>query len=536
MKYQRLLQLFVAILLIIAMIPLYQAPPAAKAQEMAPTITRDTPYMPGEVIVSFARGSNAEQNAAVMDLVGKQFGVQPVRGEAQTLLLRGDAQLDVEAAAKSMEQLPGVEYAEPNYIFWIPEPAASPDGAQRDTQYVTRKAPENFSKAGQPERAYIKIPVSQMSTMKTKRSGKVQAVYPNDDYLWSNWGWSWVAADVVSSNSTASANVCEIDTGVDYTHKDLSGKVIKGYDFISDDTDPMDDNGHGTHVAGIIAAVKGNSEGIAGVSTGKVVAVKAMTAQGWGTDFDIGSAIIYCANRTDVKVINMSLGSTYDSSYIRDKINTAVNVANKLVVAAAGNNLTSDPFYPAYYATLFPNKVLAVAAAGQKYYDTVEGEWYFYEDCWANTYSNYGSWISVVAPGTDIFSLLPWDKPFYMSWGPTRYGTLSGTSMAAPFVAAAAARRWGYTPTALNSDVGYAVTNSGWEIDADGTCWPTSMAGKYYANVAALLDRGAAFADAYDASNGNPLTGATVYVNRGTSTLGSGVISPLTEKALPGRE
>ena len=536
MKSRRVFQLLMAILLMISLIPLYQAAPAAKAQEASPEITRDTPYMPGEIVISFAAGSSAEQNAAVMDLVGKQFGVQAVRGEAQTVLLRGDAQMDVEAAAKSMEQLPGVEFAEPNYLYWIPEPAALPDGATHETEYVYRKAPERFPQKYMLEHGQLPVPMGLLQTMQTNRGGQIQAVYPNDDYLWWNEGWSWVGADIVSSNSTASANVCEIDTGVDYLHKDLASKVIKGYDFISDDADPMDDNGHGTHVAGVIAAVKNNSEGIAGVSTGKVVAVKALTAQGWGTNYDIASAINYCANRTDVKVINMSLGGSYYSSYIEGAVAYAVNVRGKLLVAAAGNSDTSSPNYPAYFAAYsqYANKVLAVGASGYWQYDPDYDEYWLDYNCKAD-YSNYGSWVSVVAPGTDIYSLLPWDRPFYLQgYGYyTRYDYLSGTSMATPFVAAAAARRWGYTPTAINSDVGAAVVNSGWSVDADGTCWPTSMAGKHDMNVADLLDRGGAYAEAYDASSGTPLNGATVYIYRGATFLGSGIITPYTWKASP---
>jgi subtilisin family serine protease len=535
MNFHRLFQFLMAILLVMALIPMYQAPPAAKAQEGGTEITRDTPYVPGELIVAFAPGSNAEQNAAVMDLMSKTYGLQPVRSEAETMLLRGDAGMDVKAAAELMAQMPGVAFAEPNYIMWLPEPNSLPEGATHDTEFVYRKAPEKYPRTELLNHGRLAVASEALQSMQTTRSGEIQAVYPNDDYLWWNDGWSWVGADIVSSNTTASANVCVIDTGVDYLHKDLSGKVIKGWDYVSDDGDPMDDNGHGTHVAGVIAAVKGNSEGIAGVSTGKVVAVKALTAQGWGTYFDIANAINYCANRTDIKVINMSLGGSGYSNMLETAVAYAVNVKGKLLVAAAGNDSTSAPHYPAYFAAYSPyyNKVLAVAASGYWQYDPDWDEYWLDYDCMAD-YSNYGSWISVVAPGTDIYSLLPWDRPFYLAqYYNTRYDYLSGTSMATPFVAASAARRWGYSPTAFNSDVGYAVINSGWSIDADGTCWPASMAGKHAVNVADLLDRGGAYAYAYDASAGTPLNGATVYIYRGATNLGSGIITAYTSKASP---
>ncbi len=246
-----------------------------------------------------------------------------------------------------------------------------------------------------------------------------------------------------------------LDTGVDYLHPDLAGRIIKGYDFVNADADPMDDFGHGTHVAGIITAVQNNGKGIAGASNAKVVAVKVLGAQGWGTSFDIASGIIYCANRTDVKVLNLSLGGSY-STQIQNAVDYAVNSKNKLVVAAAGNDNTYETTnaYPAALSIDFPNKVLAVAASG-KWID--DGDNSYNEYLCKADYSNYGDWISVVAPGSDILSTTPWDKPFYMNfqWGvPTRYAYMSGTSMATPFAAAAAARGWGFKPTETNEQIG----------------------------------------------------------------------------------
>ena len=134
-------------------------------------------------------------------------------------------------------------------------------------------------------------------------------------------------------------------------------------------------------MAGIIAAASENSLGIAGVSTGNVVAVRAMDAQGIGTNFDIAAAIAYCANRTDVGVINLSLGSPAPSQAIEDALLYATTPTNrtvpsgayinyagkgKLVVAAAGNNNSNQKIYPAAYAddARFTNRVLSVGASG----------------------------------------------------------------------------------------------------------------------------------------------------------------------------
>jgi hypothetical protein len=110
-----------------------------------------------------------------------------------------------------------------------------------------------------------------------------------------------------------------------------------------------------------------------------------------------------------------------------------------------------------------------------------------------------------------------------------RYEWMSGTSMAAPFVAAAAARRWGYKPLETNAQIGSDVINSGYEIDeydADNVCWPSSMLGKHQVNIANLLDRYEAEVGVVDASTGVGLNGATVSVYRGTTLLGSSVITP----------
>ena len=133
---------------------------------------------------------------------------------------------------------------------------------------------------------------------------------------------------------------------MDYSHPDLTSNIIKGYDFVNGDADPMDDFGHGTHVAGIIAAKMNNGLGMAGVSTGKVVAVKVLGSQGWGTNFDVAAGINYCANRTDVKVLSMSLGGSDDSDAVYTAVGYAVNTKGKLLVAAAGNASSSTANLP----------------------------------------------------------------------------------------------------------------------------------------------------------------------------------------------
>jgi subtilisin family serine protease len=530
-----------AVLLILTLLTPYASFPAA-AQEGGDQITRDTPYVPGQVLVAMAAGRSLSSYAADAASFAQDIG-GAVRAVARdgTAVLQVDPSADVLALAADLAGRRDVRYAEPNFIYWIPEPDAEEvDGFKATTRYILRRISGLLEAAG---KEFVALDIGALQSMKAKRGGEIKATYPNDPYLWWNAGWSVVGADIVWPNTTASAGVCVIDTGVDYLHPDLKLVTVKGFDFVNADADPMDDHGHGTHVAGIIAATKNNKQGIAGVSTGKVVAVKALNAQGWGTSFDIAQAINFCGNRADVRVINMSLGSFSPSTAIRNALIFAVNTKNKLVVAAAGNSDTDELHYPAGHAIEpeFENKLLAVGASGGWFEDPPGSDWWWL-DYWCKAdYSNWGSWISVVAPGTDIYSTLPWDKPFYMNYFyglDTRYGGLSGTSMATPFVAASAARRWGYKPLETNAQIGADVIGSGWEIYADDTCWPASMEGVHMVNVATLLERGALMAEVFDASTGLPLTGAALqaYQKVGTSTVlrGSAVITPVSWGPFPG--
>lgn len=215
------------------------------------------------------------------------------------------------------------------------------------------------------------------------------------------------AWDITRGSSSVVAAV--VDTGVQADHPDLSGKVTAGYDFVDNDSDARDEQGHGTHVAGTIAAITNNGVGVAGVAPDvKIMPVRVLDANGSGTYDWVANGITYAADN-GAKVINMSLGGSGGSAALQDAVNYAWN-KGVVVVAAAGNSSTSSPSYPAYYTNC-----IAVAATDSNDQKA--------------SFSNYGSWVDVAAPGVNIMSTT-------LGGG---YGKLSGTSMASPHAAGVAA-------------------------------------------------------------------------------------------------
>jgi thermitase len=241
------------------------------------------------------------------------------------------------------------------------------------------------------------------------------AYEPNDPYYGdgTQWGPQKILAPQAWDLCTGDPNVviAVIDSGVDPDHPDLAGKLMMGYNFLDGSTDTTDDYGHGTHVAGITAAATDNGMGIAGVAfDSRIMPLKVYNKNTDAWYSRISNAIIYAADN-GAKVINLSLGNYPSSSYMQYAVNYAWN-KGCVLVGAAGNNNVSDPFYPAAY-----DNVIGVSATDQS---DAKASW-----------SNYGSYISVAAPGVSIYST-------YWNGGST-YVHMSGTSMAAPHVAGLAA-------------------------------------------------------------------------------------------------
>ena len=249
--------------------------------------------------------------------------------------------------------------------------------------------------------------------------------------------------------------IAVVDTGADFTHPDLTGKFVsRGRDFVNNDNDAADDQGHGTHVSGIAAGATNNGVGIAGVGyNAKVLPVKVLNANGSGDMGTIASGIAWAVDN-GAKIINLSLGGPMGAPVLETAINNAW-ARGAIVVCAAGNTGSTSPQYPAVYANC-----LSVAAT-----DTADR---------LASFSTYGPGIDVAAPGVQILSTVRGGR--YESW--------NGTSMAAPNVAGALALIWAAHPTWTNAQVRSALENNADNIGS------ATYFGKGRVNVARAVGAG----------------------------------------------
>lgn len=322
-----------------------------------------------------------------------------------------------EAVAQQYSEMVGlVDYAEPNYRIELDEPTNSiytrdllyrePLAAHpNDPQFGDQWALNNLGQDGGKERADIDALKAWLTTQGSR--------------------------EVV---------VAVLDSGVDFTHVDLRANMwirpaevpaysddelgdfndINGYDGTSTISDPMDDNGHGTHCAGIIGAEGDNGEGIAGINWKvKIMPLKFLGKGGFGSTNDAIEAINYAIDRkkkgVNVRIISASWGSTSKSKALGDTIKAAGD-AGILFVAAAGNNGSNNDRWPHYPSNYDLPNVISVAALDRN--DNMA------------SFSNYGAKaVHVAAPGKDILS----------TWLNDSYREASGTSMATPYVSGVAA-------------------------------------------------------------------------------------------------
>jgi subtilisin family serine protease len=265
--------------------------------------------------------------------------------------------------------------------------------------------------------------------MRVTAGNLVQAT-PTDP-LWSQqWGAVLTGAPTAwaVTKGSPSVVVAVLDTGVDSTQPDLEGALVPGYDFVNNDADPADDFGHGTGVAGIVAARADNGLGVSGYCPRcSVMPVKVAGADGQATEANVASGITWAADH-GARVINLSLGGSYGAT-----VASAVDYATgkgAIVVAAAGNNGNSNLFYPAADAGVL--SVAGTQPSDQLY-----------------SWSNFGSWVAVAAPGCAV-TTVPGGS----------FGNFCGTSASTPAVSGLAGLAISFAPSASASTIEHAITSS----------------------------------------------------------------------------
>jgi len=270
------------------------------------------------------------------------------------------------------------------------------------------------------------------------RGNRVKRVKTGDPYLNStSWQLESLGLPAAWSLSTGSANiiVAVLDSGVDSRHEDL-GAFVPGRDFVGGGA-TSDNNGHGTAVAGTIAARGGNGKGIAGVCWKcKIMPVKVLGSDNSGSWSDVAAGVIW-ATKHGAQVINMSLGLPQGSRSIAAAVRYAIK-HNVVVVASSGNENSSKPDYPAAYPGVL--SVGAVDESGTRYSNSNHNVRY---GKWG---SNYGSWVDVDAPGC-VNSASPGGN----------YTYFCGTSASAPFAAGLAGLALSYAPGASAAQVVNAI-------------------------------------------------------------------------------
>jgi hypothetical protein len=256
-------------------------------------------------------------------------------------------------------------------------------------------------------------------------------------------GWSLNAIDASQADKLGIGSgvvVAVLDTGVSASHPDLAGRVLPGWNFVSNDANAGDDAGHGTFVAGLIAGV--TSDGAEGVAPGaSILPVKILDSAGSGSTASFVAGINYAVN-SGARIINISASGASDSQALSDALANAES-HGVLVVASTGNEATQLSTYPAAAPT-----VLAVSATDQ-----------------ANqlaSFSSYGAYIDLAAPGVDVRS------SWWSSTGGNGHATASGTSAAAPLVSGVAAVVAGLRPDMTPSALRELLTQSAIDVGTPG--------------------------------------------------------------------
>src|SRR5438105_7186877 len=299
--------------------------------------------------------------------------------------------------------------------------------------------------------------------------GEQQARVVPNDALYRTFQWNLRRIGMEQAwdlrPSAADVLVAVLDTGVDLNHPDLKPNLVldQGYDFLDDLPSPQDDESHGTAVAGIIGAIGNNHEGVTGIAWHvKLLPIKALNSQGRGPDSVMVKAILYAADM-GAKIINISsTGTRYSAA-----LETAVQYAQDkgaLIVAAGGNTGNGDNSidYPAAF-----DGVIAVAAIDDK--DQLA------------TFSQRQPYISIAAPGVDVPSTA------WSGAGRGLYASQSGTSIAAPHVAGAAALLWALRPDLDADEIASILKSSADKVTSSDNGYGAGILNVAHAILAARL-------------------------------------------------
>ncbi len=277
---------------------------------------------------------------------------------------------------------------------------------------------------------------------------------PDDPLLgFYQWNLRMIRAEAAWDIEVGKDNVTVgvLDTGVDFANPDLASKLLPGVNLLDPSAAPQDDNGHGSHVAGIATASSNNGVGIAGVSWGaKLLPVKLLDSFGTGTVEDLARGIIWAADN-GAKVINISGGTEGFSQALQDAVDYAYDTKGVLIVAAVGNDGGAGGLNAPNYPAALP-KVIGVAATDSN-------------DRRAD-FSERGAFVDVAAPGVTILStvLVGQGTPALGN----NYNYKSGTSMATPHVAGLAALLWSANPALTNKQVARLIESTAQDLGPPG--------------------------------------------------------------------
>lgn len=386
---QRTVRMGLLLLLAFGLMPLIQRP--------AQAATLDDQIIADEILVTFNDGYRVSANGAFFEGskalknglgIGPLVSTQMLDGAGQVAMLKLPAGANGDAKIAQLLKNPAVRYAEYNAVREI-------------------------------------------------------LVDPNDEYYSEQWGLPKIGAngawDMTQGNSLV---IAIIDTGVSPTHPDLAGHVLPGYNALQNNNNSQDDQGHGTAMAGIAAAITNNGQGVAGVCWNcQILPVKVLNSRGQGTSADIVEGMYWAADN-GARIISMSLGGPRGTQAEQDAVNYIYS-KNIPLFASAGNS--GDEGNPRMYPAAFDH-VIAVGATSI--------------DDRIASFSSYGDYVDIAAPGVDIVTT-GWDRG-------DGYEIGSGTSPACPFVAATAALALSVWPELSVDQIEKLITGSAVDIMTPG--------------------------------------------------------------------